>query len=455
MKLSIFGLGYVGLVTAVCLAKLGHDVTGVDISKIKISQLERLETPIKEDKLDSLLLEVMKNKKFNATSDISLAVKNSEVSFVCVRSPLRENDDLDISEIDKVCENIAEQLMTKRGTKHVIAIRSTVTPGSVDRLYEIFKKKGLTENVDFIIVANPEFLREGTAVKDFFEPPHVVIGSESVEGSEIVASVYKDIKAPIYKVSTRTAEAIKFVNNAWHALEMSFVNEVSSICKAHKINSKELIDLFSSDTKLNISPYYLRPNMGYGGSCLPKDLGALQQIGVKAGINCELLNAVSKSNIQQIKRAYKVIKGEAQQRGKNEIGIFGVAFKPGTDDIRGSPILYIIEKLRSDGFSVKIYDPIVKKSHIENIRNSYRDIIYDPLLSDLMEVKNFKDLLDDIERMLCPLEEVLKCSVVVISAKMQWEDLQKLTEEQVLVNTRAVIPIDNKNELKAKYVEVW
>ncbi len=455
MKISVFGLGYVGTVTAVCFAKMGHEVIGFDISGIKIAKLEKGEAPIKEEGLNNLLKEGIENKRFTVSRDISFAVENSEISFVCVRTPQNEEGDLDTSEVEKICENIAKPLGNKRGKRHIIVIRSTIPPSTIERLNGLFSRNGLVNGKDFVIASNPEFLREGSAVNDFFDPPYIVIGCDDKSTLEILSSVYKEIKASVYKVSTKTAEAIKLVNNSWHALEMGFINEVSGICKKLNINVEELVNLFCSDTKLNISPYYLKPNMGYGGSCLPKDLGALQKIGKNVDVKCALLNSVSESNIQQIKRAYKIIKEEAKKMNKSDIGILGVAFKPGTDDIRGSPIVYIIEKLKSDGFNVKIYDPIVKKEQIENIRNSYRDTIYDPLLNTLMDIKNLKDALDDIEKMLCPIEETLKCGVVVINAKISQEDLKKLGKNQVLINTRAIISVENKGGIKAKYVEAW
>ena len=453
MKIGVWGMGYVGAVTAACFAKLGHDIIGFDINKKKIEKYNQGYVPIKEEGLNELFEEAVKKGKFKATDDATLTVLSSDVIFVCVKTPSYESGEMDVSAIMDVANRISSVLVSKRNKKHIIVIRSTVPPGTITRLEKMFKKKGLKQGVDFAFASNPEFLREGTAVKDFFEPPYIVIGADE-DSAKTIRSLYDKIDATKYKVSVQTAETIKFINNSWHALEMGFVNEISSICKELKMDSKELIDLFASDTKLNLSDYYLKPNMGYGGSCLPKDLAALASLSKTLRVDCPILDAISTSNLLQIKRLYRRIKNEAMKSKNKEIGVLGVAFKPGTDDIRGSPIIYIIEKLHADGFKVKIYDPIVKKEQIENIRNSYRDVIYDPLLSPLMDVKNFKDLLTDIEKMIMPIDDVLKCKTIVLNAIIPRENLNKLKKEQVLIKTRAMISIDKKG-LKARYAEAW
>jgi GDP-mannose 6-dehydrogenase len=454
MKICVWGMGYVGAVTAACFAKLGHDIIGFDINKKKILKYNQGHIPIKEEGLDVLFAEAVKNKKFVATDDASLAVLESDIIFVCVKTPSDETGKMDISAIIDVANKISNILVSKRNKKHIIVVRSTIPPGTIGRLEKMFKKKGLKSGEDFVIASNPEFLREGSAIKDFFEPSYIVVGADK-ETADKICSLYDKINATKYKVSVHTAETIKFINNSWHALEMGFVNEVSSICKKLNINSKELLDLFASDTKLNLSSYYLKPNMGYGGSCLPKDLAAFASLGESLDVECPILESISKSNLLQIKRVYKFIKREIEKAGKKEVGILGIAFKPGTDDIRGSPIIYVLEKLKADGFKVKLYDPIVKKEQIENIRNSYRDVIYDPLLSPLMDVKNFKDLLTDIENMVRPLDDVISCRTVVLNATMPQDILNKLKKEQVLIKTREIILIKNLGEIKAKYLEAW
>ncbi|MBS3090568.1 nucleotide sugar dehydrogenase [Candidatus Pacearchaeota archaeon] len=455
MKVSVIGLGYVGCVTAACLARLGHEVIGYDINSRKISKFNKGETPIEEPQLKELLVEAIKNKNFAASLDANWAVYNSEISFICVRTPSGSDGKMDISAIEEVCDRISDSLSSKKGSKYIIVVRSTIPPGTIDGLKSIFLKKKLIENKDFILASNPEFLREGTAVKDFFEPPYIVIGCDDVQSREKIALLYSKINAEVYMVSVKTAEMIKFINNSWHALEIGFVNEVSSICRKLNMNSMELIKLFSSDTKLNLSDYYLKPNIGYGGSCLPKDLAALKKLGKDLKVDCNILDSISKSNLNQIKRSYKIITEEADNSKSREVGIFGVSFKPGTDDLRGSPIIYVIEKLKSEGYNVKVYDPIVKKEQIENIRNSYKEVIYDPLLSELMEFKNLKDLLDSIESSLSSLDEVIKCKTLVINAKLDEKIFEKLDKGQTIINMRAIIGISNINKIKAKYKEVW
>lgn len=455
MKISVFGLGYVGAVTALCFAKLGHDVIGIDINEKKVKMLNSGIVPVKEQGLDELLKDAIRNKNFFATTNAKEGILNSEVSFICVRTPLIKGEGLDTSEIQKVCHQIAKYLSKKKGKRHIIVIRSTVPPGTIAALEKVFIKHRLIGGKDFVLGANPEFLREGEAVKDFFEPGYVVIGCNDKIARDMLTEFYKEINAPIYQVSTETAETIKFVNNSWHALEICFVNEISSISKRLGINGKELIELFSSDTKLNLSPYYLRPNMGYGGSCLPKDLGALQEVAMKNNLKCDLLRSISKSNINQIKKSYDFVKNEAIKKKKRDIGIFGIAFKPGTDDLRGSPILYFIERFRKEGFTVKIYDPIIKKEQLDSIKNSYREIIYDPLLSEIMGLKKFNSLIERIEKMICPLDDVLASSVIIMNSKIPTNLLKKLREDQLLINTRAIIGLETREEIKAQYLEIW
>ncbi len=458
MKISIFGMGYIGCVTAACLADMEHDVIGYDSNPGKINLLREAKPPIKEEGLDELMYKVViAAKKLQITDSMDFALKNSDLSFVCVGTPINLKGTLDTSYLENVCKDIADALLKigAKQKKHIVVIRSSIVPGTIDYLKEIFIKKGLIPGKDFFIATNPELLREGTAVKDFMKPPHIIIGADEPEIADIVELVYSRIRAKVIKSSIKTSELVKLVNNSWHALKLDFANEVSSICKRANINTDELMEIFLSDTDLNISRYYFRPSIGFGGSCLPKDLAALSKKAKDLGLNCSLLNSIMESNINQIKRALQIIKEEAEKINTEEVGVYGIAFKPGTDDIRGSPVIYLIDHLRANGFHIKIFDPIIKKEQIENIKLSYRKTINDPLMNDLLEIDNFKDILPIIEEKLCSLDETFSSDIVIINTKLSLEEIKKFNEKQVIIDLQGVTSKEDLTKLKAKYVTLW
>lgn len=360
MNISIFGLGYVGCVSAGCLANMGHKVIGVDISKVKIDLINNGKATIVEENIDPIILKAYNKSLLIATDDANFAVQNSEISIICVGTPNKENGELDTSHLETVCFQIAHSLKNKKKF-HIIVIRSTVIPGTSIKLIRLIEKySGKKINIDFGFAINPEFLREGTAVYDFYNPPMTVIGSESEKVIIALKKLYKEINAPIEIVNIGVAEMIKMVNNSFHALKVAFANEVSCIAKSLKVDSNKLMELFVMDTKLNLSKYYFKPGFAYGGSCLPKDLKALNTISYGKLINTPVISNIENSNQAHIKRAIdKILSFKL-----NEIGILGISFKEGTDDMRNSPIIDVIEFLIGKGYKIMLYDKNVELSSI-------------------------------------------------------------------------------------------
>jgi GDP-mannose 6-dehydrogenase len=355
LKISIHGLGYVGSVSLACLAQSGHTVIGVDINQDKIDLINRGESPIVEKGLGRIIKAQRSKRRISATNDGESAFLGSDVSFICVGTPSMRGGHLNLDGIFGVARKLASTMARKRDF-HVIVVRSTVAPGTNRRITELIeqisKKKA---GKDFSVVSNPEFLREGTAVHDFLNPPYTLIGAADVRGLEVMKRVYAKIDAPIVQVDTKIAELIKYINNSFHALKICFANEVGSVCKALDVDSHGLMQTFCLDTKLNISPSYLKPGFAYGGSCLPKDLKALCAIAHDHYLKCPVLENIEPSNETHKGRALEHI----LEFGKQRIGFFGLSFKEGTDDLRSSPIVDILEKLLGKGFEIRIYDESV------------------------------------------------------------------------------------------------
>lgn len=380
MNISIFGLGYVGCVSLGCLAQNGHIVIGVDVSETKVDLINRGIATIVEKDIDEIIRAQFNSGKIRTTKDPKEAVLNTEISIIAVGTPSSVNGHLVLDYIYKVVENIADALKQKNGF-HVIAIRSTVLPGTCEKAAKMIEKiSGKIYNKDFTVVSNPEFLREGTAVNDYFHPPYTLIGSDSKSGSEKMSQLYNEIDAEIVITSIKEAEIIKYVNNTFHALKVSFANEIGNICKTLGVDSLEVMKIFVKDKQLNISPYYLRPGFAYGGSCLPKDLKALQTLAHDLYLDTPVIQSINKSNDIQIKRAEKII----TDCNKNKIGILGLSFKEGTDDLRNSPSVNLIETLIGKGFTIKIYDKSVQYSQLTGRNKDYIDQ-HIPHLAKLME----------------------------------------------------------------------
>jgi GDP-mannose 6-dehydrogenase len=361
MKISVFGLGYVGSVTAVCLADKDHDVIGVEANPDKLSLFRAGQTPVFEPGLAQLLTKVHGAGRFTATASAAEAIQNSTVSFICVGTPSKKGGQADLSHVERVSREIGEALRAKNAP-HTVAIRSTMLPGSIESVVvpQIESASGKHEGKDFHVVANPEFMREGSAIRDFYEPPFVVIGERYACAGDALAELYRCVDTPQVRITIRAAEAIKFACNAFHAMKITFANEIGQFCKAHGIDSHEVMDIVCRDTKLNISRTYLTPGLAYGGSCLPKDLRALVGRARENDVELPMLESIARSNLNQIQRIIEFI----VELGYREVGILGLSFKVGTDDLRESPTVIMAETLLGKGFKLAIHDSEVELTRL-------------------------------------------------------------------------------------------
>lgn len=368
MKISIFGLGYVGCVSMGCLAKNGHKIIGVDNNETKVRFVGEGKSPIVEPEIDTILHQQIKLGNIATSTDPIFSVCSTDVSFIAVGTPGTGNGHLDFSAVFKVAEEIGRAVREKDDF-HVVAVRSTVLPGTCEKIESIIAEKSRKlPGEDFSVVSNPEFLREGTAVRDYYNPSYTLIGSNNQNAVERMKAVYCGVDAPIVVVERRIAEMIKYVNNSFHALKISFANEVGNICKSLDIDSHELMKVFCMDTKLNISPYYFKPGFSYGGSCLPKDLKALATIAHDSYLKCPVIESIDVSNEVQ----KEVVLNRILSFGKQKLGFLGLSFKAGTDDLRSSPIVDVIEKLLGKGFEIKIFD---RNVHLSQLVGANREFI--------------------------------------------------------------------------------
>ena len=368
MNISIFGLGYVGCVGIGCLAKQGHTMVGVDVSDVKVDLINQGKPTIVEKEIDELIAQGHQQGRIRATKDYRDAVLNTDISFLCVGTPSSENGHLDLTYILQTAHQIGQALKEKEGF-HIVVIRSTVFPGTNAKMTAIIEQEsGKKHDVDFAVVSNPEFLREGTAVQDYMNPPLTVLGSSCPQAIEQMKSLYQGLNdAPIEVVEIGVAEMIKYVNNSYHALKVVFANEIGNICKKLGIDSHEVMRIFCMDKQLNISPYYFRPGFAYGGSCLPKDLKGLKTLAHDLYLETPVLNAIEHSNELHILQVIKHIELLEEQRCGQErmkIGVLGLSFKAGTDDMRNSPIVNVIEALHGKGYDIRIYDKNVSLSRL-------------------------------------------------------------------------------------------
>lgn len=360
MKVSVFGLGYVGCVSIGCLAKQGVHVIGVDVSEEKVGLINSGKSTIVENGLDSLIEHGIGRGIISATMSAENAINDSDIAILCVGTPNLPEGHLDMQYIIKVSAEIA-RVLKEKNVFYTVAIRSTVMPGTNQKVINTIEEiSGKKHDVDFAVVSNPEFLREGNAISDFFAPPYTVIGSKSNKGAQIIEDLYGFLTCPVFKVDVEIAELIKFLNNSFHALKVAFGNEVGRLCKELKVDSHELMNLFVKDTDLNISPKYFKPGFSYGGSCLPKDLKALQAIAHDQYLDLPILQAVDRSNRINTKSVYNRILSS----GKIRIGVYGLSFKEGTDDLRFSPSLELVERLIGRGSEVIVYDRNVNTSRL-------------------------------------------------------------------------------------------
>ncbi len=368
MKVSILGLGYVGVVSAACLAKKGHIIVGGDIARNKVDAINSGLTPIVEAGVDAMLAEAVGNNRVRATLDVDEAVLATDLSLVCVGTPSLENGDLNISAVKHVCSQIGAAI-ARKGQKHTIVIRSTVLPGTLGKVITPILEDATRGRAGetFRLAHNPEFLREGTAVYDFFNPPITVIGATDPEAADVVASLYAGIDAQLVITSTEVSEMVKYVGNVWHALKVCFGNEIGNLCKAQGVDSHEVMKIFSLDRKLNISPHYLKPAFAFGGSCLPKDTRAIVYRAKELDLRLPLLGSIMDSNRLQVERALNLITSKRKKR----IGICGFSFKNGTDDLRESPVVELIERLIGKGYDLRLYDSNVILAALHGANRNY------------------------------------------------------------------------------------
>ncbi|HET6597173.1 MAG TPA: nucleotide sugar dehydrogenase [Anaerolineales bacterium] len=366
--ISVFGLGYVGCVLAACLAERGHDVIGVDVNTMKVEMVNRGESPLIEPGLGELIHKNVSAGRLRTTQDTEWAVLNSDLSFICVGTPSNANGSLNTDYVTRVCEDIGNGL-AKKNTFHIVVVRSTLLPGTTEEMLQpiLENSSGKTAGIEFGIGYNPEFLREGTSIKDFFDPPYTVIGADDEKVVAAVKQVYSMLDAPVIEVPVKVAEMVKYVNNAFHALKVTFANEIGSVCKQQNIDSHQVMEIFCMDRKLNLSPYYLKPGFAFGGSCLPKDLRALLYHGRKLDMHLPVLEAILPSNDLQVAHAYQLIR----QTGCKKVGVLGLSFKEGTDDLRESPMVELIEHLVGKGYQVMVYDRNVSLSKLHGANRAY------------------------------------------------------------------------------------
>lgn len=407
MNISIFGLGYVGCVGAACLAKLGHHVIGVDVNENKVRLMNEGKPTIIEEGIAELCAEAHEKGLMRATTDVKEAVLNTDVSFIVVGTPSSKEGHLNLSYIYNVAQQIGHALKDK--TKvigdlslvngdckllHIVAIRSTVLPGTNEKVGEIIAQaSGLVRGKDFTIVSNPEFLREGTSVKDYFNPPLTLVGTDMPEAEAVFREIYKGIDAEFIATDIRVAEMMKYVNNTYHALKIVFGNEVGNICKELNIDSHKVMEIFCKDKQLNISPYYFKPGFAYGGSCLPKDMKALKTLAHDHYVEVPVIEAIGESNELQKRRAVQLIMAQGQRR----VGILGLSFKSGTDDLRCSPIVDVVESLLGKGFEIRIYDKNVKVSELTGTNKDF-------IMAKIPHLQHFVS--DDLARV-CEESDVL------------------------------------------------
>jgi GDP-mannose 6-dehydrogenase len=423
LKVSIFGLGYVGTVSAGCLANEGHEVVGVDPVHTKTDLINRGQSPIIEAEIGEIIAATVKAGRLRATDNPAEAIRDTELSFVCVGTPSQANGNLDFRYIRRICEQIGEALKNK-AARHTVVIRSTILPGTmleivIPTLEEFSGKKA---GVDFGVCNNPEFLREGTAVKDFRSPPKTVIGELDAASGDILAKLYEKLDAPLIRTDLQTSEMVKYVDNSWHALKIGFANEIGNLCKAFTLDAHAVMNIFCQDRKLNISPAYLSPGFAFGGSCLPKDIRALSYQAKIHDLQLPILNSILPSNEMQIVRGLQLI----MDKGHRRVGILGFSFKAGTDDLRESPVIEVIERLLGKGYDLRIYD---KNVNIARLVGANRDFILNriPHISKLM--------VGDIDAVLQHAE-----TVVIGNKDSDFHAVpQRLRENQTLVDFVRII----------------
>ena len=418
MRICILGLGYVGAVSAGCLAQAGHDVLGVDPVQVKVDMINEGRSPIVEKDLGDIIGDQVAAGRLNATTDTIAAVRRSDLVLLCVGTPSQPNGAIDLRYVRRVCEQVGAALRGHPGAP-VVAVRSTMLPGSMRKVVipALEAASGKLAGTDFGVCINPEFLREGTAVHDFHNPPKTVIGEMNRASGDLLAELYHRMPGPQIRTEIEVAEMVKYADNAWHALKVGYANEVGNLCKALGVDAHRVMEIFCQDHKLNLSPYYLRPGFAFGGSCLPKDLRALTYLARTLDLTLPILNSVLPSNGLQIDRALQAVMAAGHRR----IGMLGISFKAGTDDMRESPVVELAERLIGKGYDLRIYDANVS---LATIRGANREYLLERI--------------PHISRLLVPrLEDALAHAgtLVIGNAAPEFRDVpRRLTERQTIID---------------------
>ena len=419
MKLSIFGMGYVGCVSAACFANEGHDVIGVDVNHLKVDIINSGRSPIVEPGIDVLIAQAVSAGRLRATTDPLSAVSDSDLSLVCIGTPGNLNGSLDLSFIKRASQQIGEALSSKPRF-HIVVIRSTMLPGTIYQTVipslEVFS--GKRAGRDFGVAINPEFLREGSSILDFNNPPFTLIGADDEDTATPIKRLYSNVNAPVITTGIKEAEMVKYACNVFHAVKITFANEIGNLCKAMGVDSHKVMEAFCQDTKLNLSPYYLKPGFAFGGSCLPKDLRAITHKAKELDVDTLMLDSVLASNRRQVERAVDMVLAT----GRKHVGVLGLSFKSGTDDLRESPMVALIETLIGKGMKLAIYDRDVELARLFGANKEYieREI---PHISSLM---------------CSDLNQVIEQAEVVIIGKKE-DEFRRLADK--LNNGRVIIDL--------------
>jgi GDP-mannose 6-dehydrogenase len=433
MNVSVFGLGYVGSVSAASFAADGHTVLGVDVNPDKVASLNEGRSPIVEKGLDDIIRDNAANGRLRATTSTRDAVAGTDLSLICVGTPSRRNGSLDLTYLERVAEQIGDALREK-DSYHVVVVRSTVLPGTTHEVVipALERTSGKKYGVGFGVTVNPEFLREGTAINDFRHPPLTLVGHNYRSDAEPTQALYANVDAPMVSTTIRTAEMIKYASNTWHALKVTFANEVGNLCKRLKIDSHEVMDIFCRDEKLNLSSYYMKPGFAFGGSCLPKDVRAMQYRAKEVDLEMPVIQSILASNQLQIQHAID----EVVDTGRKQVGLLGFSFKAGTDDLRESPIVILAEALLGKGYSLRIYDRNVSIARLVGANKTYINT----------QIPHLSSLLCDT------IDEVIDGSDVLVvgNAAPEFSDALRRTRADQIVLDLVRVKVD-RTEIPAEY----
>ncbi len=427
MKIGVIGLGYVGCVSAACLAKAGHEVIGVDVNSLKVEMINNGHSPIIEPEIEEIITRAVAEKRLKASTETAEAIIATDISLICVGTPSNHNGSLDLTYVKRACQQIGEAVKLSQNY-HTVVIRSTMLPGTIETVVipTLEEHSGKRAGQDFGVAINPEFLREGTSIYDFYNPPFTLIGSEDKTAIAAVTRLYEHLDAPVITVAIKEAEMVKYTCNCFHALKVAFANEIGNLCKQLGADSHKVMEIFCNDAKLNLSSAYLKPGFAFGGSCLPKDLRAINYKAKELDVESPVLSSILPSNRLQIERTVEMV----LRTGCKTVGVLGLSFKTGTDDLRESPMVALVETLIGKGIKLTIYDRDVELAKLVGANKQYieREI---PHISSLM---------------VSELDEVLERSEAIIIGKKSAEFreiVKKLNSKHTVIDLAALLKGQN------------